>query len=227
MNIKISLLIFSVTFFIFPGFSMENYKCSFTGEGWNPDDWLIIKSPRWEHIGSWVQEKDCIANKVAPDISLNDMLDKRAGETYTSMVLKEKFSGSAEISSTISFSHLMAPLIVISGDYEKNPAGIPEYREHYEVVLCNKGINVWHHFFKDGKASWRKAAFMKTEFKANEKYLLTVKLDFSVRGPMMTISADGKTFGFFDEALPRSFHAGITGCEGINHFYDFSVKKLK
>lgn len=227
MKIKHFLMALSVSFFLPVNLCYGDYKCSFAEGGWNPDDWLIVKSPRWEYIGSWNQEKDHIANKVASDITLNDMLVKRAGETYTSMILKEKFSGSTEISSTICFTHMMAPLIVITDAYGKSSAGTPEHREHYEIVLCDKGINVWHHYFKDGKPSWHKAAFIKTEFKANEKYLLSVKMDFSEKGPAMIISADGKTFGFFDESLPRSFHAGITACEGINKFYDFSVKKIK
>ena len=24
------------------------YKCSFTPSGWNQEDWLLVRSPRWE-----------------------------------------------------------------------------------------------------------------------------------------------------------------------------------
>ena len=170
--------------------------------------------------------KDHIANKVPEGSSVEEMLSKRAGETYTSMILKEKFKNSVKISSTMSFTHRMAPLIVITNEYGKDSGGRPEHREHFEIVLYDKGLNVWHHYFKDGKPFWRKAAFMAAEFKANEKYTLSVKIEFKDKGAIMTISAGGKTFGFFDESFPDSFHAGITGCEGVNRFYDFSIRNI-
>jgi len=227
MKIKNLLITLFVPFFLIPGISFGDYKCLFSEGGWNPDDWLIVKSPRWDYAGSWIQEKDHIANKVPSDASREEMLEKRAGETYTSMILKEKFRGSVEISSTISFADRMAPLIVIANDYGKDSGNRPEHRDHLEVVLYEKGINVWHHYFKDGKLFTRKAAFMKTPFIANEKYLLAVKIEPNGKGAMITVGAGGKTFGFFDESFPESFHAGITGCEGVNHFYDFSVRQLK
>ena len=39
----------------------------------------------------------------------------------------------------------------------------------------------------------------------------------------LIIKCDGSEFGFESASLPEMFFAGITGCEGINYFYDFRV----
>jgi hypothetical protein len=201
------------------------YLYSFAKGKWNQDQWSIVKSPRWEYVGEWVQQPDHIVNKVPLNATPNEMLSKKAGKTYTSMLLKKKFSGSIKISSTMSFDHRMAPLIVITPAFGKDAKGNLEHREHFEIVLFDKGLNVWHHYYKDGKPSWRKAAFLKAEFLPNKKYKLNVAIKFTTRGPMMTISCGGHTFGYTDDTLPKSYYVGLTGCEGVNRFYDFEVSQ--
>ena len=201
------------------------YQCSFAPGKWQASEWQIVKSPRWFHIGSWEQQNDHISNKVPKGATEKEMLGKLAGKTYTSMLLKQKFSGNITISAMMSFDHRMAPLLVITPDYGKDLKGNPEHREHFEIVLYDKGLNVWHHYYSNGKPHWRKAAFLQAEFKPKQKYTLTVKLNFTKRGPMMTISCGGKTFGYLDDTLPKIFYIGLTGCEGINRFYDFKVLK--
>lgn len=199
------------------------YECSFAKDKWKAADWVIVKSPRWPFIGAWIQEKDHIKNTVPKDASQKDMLGKRAGETYTSMILKDKFKGNITISSTMSFDHRMAPLLVITPAYGKDAKGAPEHREHFEIVLYDKGLNVWHHYYTNGKPHWRKAAYMRADFKPGKKYKLAVKLKFTKKGPMMIITCGGKEFGYTDDTLPKEFYVGLTGCEGVNRFYDFSV----
>ncbi len=201
------------------------YQCSFASGKWKASEWQIVKSPRWPYFGSWEQQDDHISNKVPKDATKHEMLSKRAGETYTSMLLKKKFNGNLTVSCTMSFDHRMAPLLVITPDYGKGAKGKPEHRDHFEIVLYDKGLNVWHHYYTNGKPHWRKAAFMQAEFKPKQKYLLSVKLNFTKRGPEMIISCNGKKFGYTDDTLPKVFHVGLTACEGINRFYDFKVSK--
>jgi hypothetical protein len=201
------------------------YQCSFAPGKWKASEWQIVKSPRWPYFGAWEQQDDHISNKVPKNATEREMLGKRAGETYTSMLLKKKFNGNLTISCTMSFDHRMAPLLVITSEYGKGAKGNPEHRDHFEIVLYDKGLNVWHHYYTKGKPHWRKAAFMRAEFKPKQKYLLTVKLNFTKRGPMMTISCNGKKFGYTDDTLAKVFHVGLTACEGINRFYDFKVSK--
>jgi len=49
-----------------------------------------------------------------------------------------------------------------------------EYQEHFEIVLFDKGINIWHMVFKVGKAVWTKTTFWEFPLKKNEKYKLSV-----------------------------------------------------
>ncbi len=201
------------------------FSCEFKPGGWDVSDWVMVKSPRWDYRGSWEQEADHIRNKVPADATEEEMLHKRAGETYTSMLWKEKISGSKKvvIRAEMSFDYQMAPLLVIAPEYGQAADACPEYRQHWEIVLYDKGINVWHHQYADGKPSWYRAAALKTGFASNEKVTMTVTINFAGRVPQMEISANGKTFSYAELQLPNDFFVGLTACEGVNRFWNFSV----
>ena len=201
-------------------------KYSFAAGKWQADDWLQVKSPRWDYRGEWEQRDDHIVNRV-PAGSPEDLQGKLAPQTYTSMILKKQFSGSAVISARMEFDYRMAPLIVIAPTYGADAQGRPEYREHWEIVLYDKGINVWHHYYRDGKPSWRKAAALTTTFKPGVPYRLEVKLEFAASGCFLTVTCGDHTFGYHDDNLPKNYYVGITGCEGSNRFYDFTIEKTQ
>ncbi|MFA7172969.1 MAG: hypothetical protein WC340_06065 [Kiritimatiellia bacterium] len=201
------------------------YQCNFTPGKWDASEWQLVKSPRWDHLGSWEHHDDHISNKVPDDATNKDMLGKLAGETYTSMLLKKEFRGSLIITSTMSFDHRMAPLLVITPKYDKDAKGNPEHRDHFEIVLYDKGLNVWHHHYTEGKPHWEKTAFMLADFEPQKKHTVTVEIKPAKTGPMMIVSCNGKKFGYVDATIPEAFYVGITGCEGVNRFYDFQVSK--
>lgn len=202
------------------------YSCRFTADGWAANDWVLVKSPRWTYFGGWEQQADHILNAVPADATDAQMLGgKWAEQTYTSMLWREKVSGrKIEISSTLSFDYRMAPLIVLAPELGADAAGRPEYREHWEIVLFDEGLNVWHHTYGDGKPAWVKAAYLQAPFRPGEKYALRAVITFTAKGPMLEVSCGGHTFGCTVPTLPPAFQVGITGCEGRNRFYDFSVK---
>ncbi len=41
----------------------------------------------------------------------------------------------------------------------------------------------------------------------------------------MTVSVAGQTFGCHEESLLDAFYAGITGDEGLNRFYDSTIRR--
>ena len=197
----------------------------FARDAWQRDKWILVKSPRWPHKGDWVQKDDAIENTTPTDAAPADLLGKRASETYTSMVLKERFHGNVDIRTVMLFQHRMAPLIVIAPELGKDADGTPEYREHWEVVLFDKGVNVWHHNYKDGKPGWKEAAFARFDLKPGEKHEVAVAIRHGKRGKTLQVTVNGKyTFGYLDDSLPDTYHVGITGCEGVNRFYRFSAQ---
>jgi len=199
------------------------YECSFKKGGWDSAEWLLVKSPYSEYFGGWTQKDDCIQNQTPPGATDEAMLGKAAPETYTSMVLKKRLSGDVAISSTMDFAYQMAPLIVVASGLGVDKAGRTEYHGYYEVVLFDKGLNIWKHVFADGKSSWQKAAFLDAAFKPKTKYVLKVEIKETAAGRMMVASVGDKKVELVDNAIPRDYYVGITGCEGVNHFYDFSA----
>lgn len=244
------ILLSALAVLAFGAFAGE-LKCKFVEGGWNPDDWLNVKSPRWDYVGGFVQEKGYIRNLI-PDVS--DMVTakkkserikqtqeilqgKKAPETFASMVLKNQVNGNAKISATMDFDYRMAPEIILSAPLGANKDGVAEYCEYWEIVLFDEGINVWHHELKNGKPFWRKAAFLNMEgkkdkngnipngkmFKKNKKYTMDVEIIFTSKCPQVTVSCEGYKVGCMLPTFPKEYYVGITACEGINKFYDFKL----
>ena len=207
-------------------FSADLYTCSFGQGKWKPEEWRMVKSWRWDYAGEWVQKSDFIENKVPGDATPKELFSKRAGETYTSMVLDKKFRGNLTIACDMSFIDRMAPGIMIAAEPVKDEKGRWEYRDHFEVIFYDKGVNVWHHYFVDGKQVWKKKAFLLEDFKPEKVYKLSVNISFTPKGPVLTMKVnDGAPFGYMEEALPKEYYLGIVGCEGVNRFYDLKISK--
>jgi hypothetical protein len=192
-----------------------DYQCKFSKGGWSDADWMLVKSPSWDYFGSWVQERDHIRNATVG----TSAKEIEATNSYTSMVLTHKVGGAVEISSTMSFDFRWAPLIVIADELSKSKDGKPEYRKHTEIVLYNEGLNIWQHSCNDGKPSYIRLAWSKLKFLPKHRYDLRV----AISGKVMTVTVGGHELGCTNLDLPDDFYVGITGCEGINRFYDFKV----
>ncbi|MBE6367299.1 MAG: hypothetical protein E7052_05250 [Lentisphaerae bacterium] len=201
------------------------FECEFKPGKWNKADFIEVKSSRWPNINVFRQEKDHIVNVCPADATPQEMLGKRAAETYAALLCKKPLSGNCEIKAEMSFDYRMAPSIVIAEKPGTAANGHPEFRTHYEIVLFDQGINVWRHWFKDGKQVWRKVGYLNARFLPNVKYEMEVDIKFTGRGPVMEVSVGDKKFGFIDDLLPREYYAGIIACEGINRFYEFEIDK--
>ncbi len=209
--------------FVSPEIPAEEFFTSFARDQWDESRWMTVKSPRWDYMGEFIQLDDHIANKT-PEVSDEIIFKKHIADVYSSLMLKQQFTGNCTIKSAMSFDHRMAPLIVIAPEIGQCSDGRPEHREHFEIVLYDEGINVWHHFWKDGKPFWRKTAFLNAKYDAKKRYTLEVEVKQTPKGKIMTVRCDGKSFGYLDNSLPDSYYVGITGCEGRNRFYDFSIE---
>lgn len=192
-----------------------DYKCNFSSGTWNQDDFLVVRSPRWENASSWVQLDDCIANTMPKEGE-----DFWSG-TYISMLYKQKLCGNIHVETLCSFEDRMAPLIAFSKELT------PVYREHLEIVLFDKGINLWHHFYNNGTPSWQLIAYLDMDLKANEKHLLVAQLRFTERGPFIFMGVNEPQIGCrLAPDWGKECYAGITACEGRNYFYNFAIRDL-
>lgn len=185
-------------------------ETSFGRGQWDPSDWWMVKGPRWDHTNEWIQESDHIRT---------DGPETVAGQTYTSMVWRHSIEGDVEIRSTMSFDERMAPLLVLGPEPAAIEGGIREYREHLELVLFDEGINLWHHTWANGEPAWTLPANWRFPVEARRKYALGL----ARRGDRLLVSLDDAPVGEHTLALPGPQYAGITGCEGTNRFYDFSL----
>ncbi len=195
------------------------YSCTFTPGHWERADWIRVKLPQGEHFGDWVQQDKCISNQVPEGAAPEELEGKRTPETSSSMVYKEKVRGNVTIISTMAFAHKMAPLVLLAPDVSENAKGQKECSERFEVVIFNEGVNIWRHSLKDGKLTYRKAAFASFRLEKDTPYRLEVKK----ADKTLTVSVAGHIFGYTDDALPDACYVGITGCEGLNRFYNFRV----
>ncbi len=204
---------------------VDPLSVSFAAGQWSQDDFDIVKSPRFDGVGSFIQESDHIVNAVPGEVTEAELLSCPAA--YCAMLHRKTLNGNVIISSRMSFDHRMAPLIVIAPEMGRSADGrYPELREHYEVVLYDEGLNVWHHRYADGKPSWYRLAYMTDRFAAKTVYDLQTEIQMTAKGPQLTVRCEGRQFGC---ALPfhftgKNFVAGIIACEGVNRFYDYRVQ---
>ena len=186
-------------------------KINFSDGNWNQEGFRYVYSPRWITGAKPKQERDHIANGINPE----------NGEfEYISLVTEEKYEKGVLLTTKCSFDSFGAPLIVLSDNILKNEKGEWQFGIHYEVVLYEQGINVWEIDYNPGVMEVHQVLGL--EFPVSEKEIHTLSVKVLER--MLDISMEGHHVLVRAEKLPEEFHAGITMCEGINRFYEFSVE---
>ena len=206
------------------------YSASFARGQWDPADFIMVKGPRWNAFNQWEQMDDHILQKVPAAVTDAQLQGPMHAEAYVAMCYGKKLSLKKKLvcSSVMSFDHRMAPLIVIAPVLGKDEKlGVPEFREHWEIVLYDKGINVWQHTWENGKPAWVKFSYLLEEYLPNTKYQLNAAITDTPKGQMLEVECNGKKFGCYLPGLGKEFYLGITGCEGRNRFYDFKISADK
>ena len=139
---------------------------SFARGKWNKDDFFVAKSWRFDYVGLFDQRDDAIVNHCPDGVSPEDLYKKHSNGVYSALVYKDMFDLGVTISSRMAWDWRMAPIIVIAPEMGKSADGVPEFRNHWEVCLYDAGINLWYHFFENGRQKWHKAA-VQAEFDEN------------------------------------------------------------
>lgn len=216
------------------------YNAKFVKGEWNRADWEMVRSWRFDHDAEFLQLGNCIQNKVPEGVSDQELQGKKGNSGYAIMLLKQKFKGNTVITCNMEFDYRMAPGIIIAHEPAKYGKDKLELREHYEVILYDDGLNLWHHYFEKGKPDskdprviksgveqkWRKqfCSLEKKFYKPKTKYEVKVTVRHTGRGPQIEISCGGRIISGYAPNLPAGeYRIGLVGCEGRNRFYDFKV----
>ena len=184
-------------------------------DGVDLGEFFYCYSPQAKCCGVFEREEDCIKNSY--NAAVGDY-------EYTTIMLREKLEAGAIISTECSFEKRGAPLIVISDVlYEKD--GHPYYGEHFEAVAFEEGCNVWHNKLPTEPNYPKALVTHKIHFEdIPTENRSRVKLSVKFGDGEMTVTMNGKSFTVHDDEMPREFWFGITGCEGINRFYNLTVE---
>jgi hypothetical protein len=177
---------------------------------WNPDDFFYAYSRKCRAYPQFIQEPACIANSA----------DAQTGEfSYVSMATKKRYQTGSVIETRCSFEKYGAPLIVLADEIERCPDGIRRYGHHIEVVAYENGVNVWYLIPEEDTV--RPVNLIRKKFPVSSGKALLLRV--GVEENSLAVSLDGTAFRVDFDHIPKAFHAGITACEGIDRFYEFSV----
>lgn len=181
---------------------------------------------RFPDTPKFIQEENCIANTKGED-----------GYGFTSIFLKQKYGRGTKISFTASFESYGAPLLVIAKDLDRDSDGNLRFGDYQEIVLWENGVNVWN-FQKVGEAAQidgpRYRGFplvesgvridwlLRNDFPLEAKKLHTLTVELCWQ--RLKVWADDRYFELQIPDLPEKAWLGITGCEGLNRFYNLTLE---
>jgi hypothetical protein len=190
---------------------------SFAQGAWDPSAWVLAKNPTVPHLGKWAQRDICVGNETTADPAKKSSLN----DTLTTMVYGKPFAGDCTVAATFEIGAGAAPGIVVAQDWAPDGEGRPQYGEFYEVIIYEKGINLWHHFARDGKRLYELSAYSTFPLKPDTRYTLRVQR----KKQTLDISVDGHQIGLLIPLLPNELYLGCEGCEGVCRLYDFAVTR--
>ena len=201
---------------------IDTLDISFARGKWDPDMFLRARNPYTDVYGDWIQEADCIANRIPDGCTANDGLGPRGDEFYVSLMTKAKINPSVKISGRMSFYPQMAPVLSFCNHFKLREDGNFAFDKQVEVVIYNEGINVWRHFGPDVDPNYVRICYASFEMFPDTIYNLEVE----IKDAEMKISVADRVIGCYVPELTEPFHTGILGCEGLNRFYDLSIRPL-
>lgn len=196
-------------------------------------DFMYIYSPICKSFGEFRQAEDGLVSYR------NDELIQKAAEgeevpeffpvnpdefAYISVLSNKKYSAGTKATLHCSFDRMGAPLIAftddITSDGEHNIYGL-----HFEVVAYDEGCNVWEiKPAEDQTLEWPidPVLIAEPKFPIADKSPVEIIVEFGKGEIKATVNGNTSTVKLAH--MPESYHIGFTTCEGINHFYDFSIE---
>ena len=185
----------------------------FKSDAFSMSDFKYVYSPICKEFAEFKQEKNCIVNGCSEQTEYK----------YISIVTNKTYKSGTTITATCDFEKFGAPLIVISGDINKDENGRNRYGTHFEVVAYEEGVNIWHIVPYPERTSRpiKPTLIASARFKIEDSSKICMSLKVCDNSLIATVN--GVEVKVEHSDVPKEFNAGITACEGINRFYDFSI----
>lgn len=180
---------------------------------WSMEGLTYAYTYRFPETPVFRQLDDCILN------SKNE--SSAQGFDNITLLTKEKCLPGTRIETKCSFDHFGAPLVTIAENIIPDENGNMRFGNYIEVVLYEKGVNMWRMYYKEGKVTWD--WLLSVEFPLEEKKIHTLSVEI-LKSKLAILVNERKMTLHVNDMYP-SFHVGINACEGINRFYSMEIEE--
>lgn len=180
---------------------------------WSMEGLTYAYTYRFPETPVFRQLDDCILN--------SENGSQEQGFDNITLLTKEKCLPGTRIETKCSFDHFGAPLVTIAENIIPDENGNMRFGNYIEVVLYEKGVNVWRMYYKEGKVTWD--WLLSVEFPLEEKKIH--KLSVEILKSKLAILVNERKMTLHVNDMYPSFHVGINACEGINRFYSMEIEE--
>lgn len=190
-------------------------QINFARDQWNMEGLVYAYTNRFTETPVFTQQDDCVENKLCGE--------NKYGFEQISLFEAKKYEAGVRISTRCSFDKYGAPLINIAEDLVPDANGNLRFGNYIEIVLYERGVNVWKLYMQDGAVKVQNLLRVEFPLADHEIHTLTTE----ITDKTLTIYADEHKIQLHVPELYASFYLGITACEGINHFYSMEIEEIK
>jgi len=180
---------------------------------WNTDEFVQAFPFRLaDSCSRYAQEDDCVAGGANPGHS--------EGFDNFSLLTKESYGAGTRVSTHSMFEARGCTEIIFVPHVESCPDGTKRYGACFEIVIYNNGVNVWRHYYDEGKCSWHKRLGL--EFPLAEGTVHSLRAE--VQPHYLVFELNGRKTILRADDFPERFHVGVSCCEGVARVFDMSIE---
>ncbi|MBQ8507564.1 MAG: hypothetical protein IJ466_09075 [Clostridia bacterium] len=187
-------------------------QISFAKGKWNREDFILAFPFRLRDTSAFIQEEDCVSGGANPEHS--------EGFDNFSLLTRETYGPGVRACTHSMFEKRGCTEIIFVPEISRGESGEKRYGACFEIVIYKGGVNVWRHYYDEGKCSWHKRLGMEFPLDENEAHTLAAE----VQPHYLVFTLDGKKTILRTDDFPERFHLGITCCEGAARIYDLSIE---
>ena len=184
---------------------------NFASSGWE-NDLEYTYSYRYNQRPVFVQKDGFIESST--DSTMPD------GYDYITLMFKEKFKPGTKLTTKCWFHKYGAPIIMIANKIDFENGDAPLLIDYIEVVIWEKGINVWKHDVIDSKDTW----FLMDSIEFKVENAAPVTFSAQIYAGKLVASCGSNVLEIETNLISDEVYMGIQACEGINRFYNVCVE---